>query len=156
VTAPFERGLRPGLWPVLLGGLFLALAGRLAPLYPGVAHGFPSDRFPERALAAAERLGLGPRVFNGYRWGGYLSWAAPGRYRVFIDGRAGFFGDAVLADYLTVMELRPGWREVLARYRPDWILVPPDTPVASAAPLAGDWTVAYGDSTAVVLARRRS
>src|SRR5262249_40603069 len=122
--------------------------------YPRVAQGFAPDRFPARALQEAERLGLGPRVLNAYLWGGYLSWTAPGRYRVFVDGRAGFFGNEVLRDYLTVMALRPGWGEVLERRRPDWILVPPETPLASAAPLTRQWVEVARDSTAVVLARR--
>lgn len=150
--APFERALRPGLWPAALGLVALLAAPAIGPLYPQVARGFPPRRFPEQALAEAQRLGLGPRVFNAYLWGGYVSWQVPGRYRVFIDGRAGFFGDAALADYLAVMELRPEWREALARARPDWILVPPGTPIATAAPLTGAWRVVYRDGTAVVLA----
>jgi hypothetical protein len=151
--APFEAQLVPGLWPAVVGVAALLAAPFLAPAYPAVARGFAPDRFPARALQEADRLRLGPKVLNGYLWGGYVSWMAPGRYRVFIDGRAGFFGDQVLGDYLTVMELRPGWREVLDRRQPDWILVPPETPLANAAPLTGEWKEVSRDSTAVVLSR---
>jgi hypothetical protein len=149
--APIERRLAPGAWPAIAGAPALAFAAALGPMAPEVAHGFSPRTFPERALAAADSLRLGPRVVNGYLWGGYLSWREPGRYRVFIDGRAGFFGEQVLADYMRMMELRPGWEEALARYRPDWVLVPPAVPLAQAAPLTGRWRAAYRDSTAVVL-----
>ena len=152
--APVEHEVRPGLWPVIATVAALAFAPVLASAFPQVAHGFPPARFPEKALAAADRAHLGPRVFNGYLWGGYISWTEPGRYQVFIDGRAGFFGDEVLRDYLEVLELRPGWQEVLARRKPDWILVPAHSAIANVAPVTGQWAKAYEDSTAAVLVPR--
>src|SRR5262249_59860856 len=130
------------------GALSLPLAPALAAGFPQVAHGFPPARFPEKALAVADHQRLGPHVLNGYLWGGYISWVKPdGRYRVFIDGRAGFFGDQVLRDYLEVLELHPGWREVLARRRPDWILVTAHSAIANVAPVTGEWSALYSDST---------
>jgi len=153
--APVERQVRPMVWPVVVTVLALAFAPAMAPAFPEVARGFSPARFPEAALAAADRARLGPHVFNGYLWGGYISWARPdGRYHVLIDGRAGFFGDQVLHDYLAVMELRPDWQDVLAGRRPDWILVPPQSPIANVAPITGRWAKYYEDSTAVLLVPR--
>jgi hypothetical protein len=150
--APVERQVRPGLWPAIAAVLALALAPSLAPAFPDVAHGFSPARFPEAALEVADRQHLGPRVFNGYLWGGYISWERPDdRYQVLIDGRAGFFGDQVLGDYLEVLELRPGWQEVLARRRPDWILVPAHSAIANVAPVTHRWATLYADSTATIL-----
>ena len=149
--APFERVWKPGLWPALGIVASLALAPRLAPLFPDAAGGFPAEDYPYRAMAAVARLDPGPRVLNSYRWGGYLSWVYGGRWKVFIDGRAGFFAGDVLDDYLQLAELSPGWTEALERRRPDWILLRPGAPLASAAPLTGRWRAAYADSIAVVL-----
>jgi len=148
---PFERVFRPGLWPALLSALLLVLAPQWSRAFPDVARGFPSDSFPQRAMAEAGRLSLGPRVLNAYGWGGYISWVFEGRWKIFIDGRAGFYGGDALADYLEVLELRPGWREALERRRPDWILLPPESPLVVAAPLTGSWRVAYRDSQAAIL-----
>ena len=148
--APVERQVRPGVWIAAVTIAALVAGPALAPAFPQVARGFSPARFPERALAAADSAGLGPKVWNGYLWGGYVSWTRPGRYRVLIDGRAGFFGDQVLRDYLEVMELRRGWRAALDRRRPDWMLVPPDVPIATAS----GWRPVYRDSVAVVLAPR--
>jgi hypothetical protein len=150
--APVERQVRPGLWPALATILALVMAPTLARSFPEVAHGFSAERFPEAALHVADEQRLGPHVFNGYLWGGYLSWVRPdGRYHVLIDGRAGFFGDQVLHDYLAVLELRPDWQEVLARRRPDWILVPAHSAIANVAPVTGGWAMLYEDSTATIL-----
>src|SRR5204863_8771185 len=75
--APVEREVRPGLWPAIAAVLALALAPRLAPAFPEVARGFSPARFPVAALEVADQRHLGPRVFNGDLWGGYLSWGRP-------------------------------------------------------------------------------
>lgn len=149
--APFERVLRPGLWPALVCVLSLALAPRFSRGFPDGARGFPVDSFPHRALVVADSLQLGPRVFNSYVWGGYVSWTRGGRYRTFIDGRAGFFGGGTLADYFSALELRPGWPDALARARADWMLLQQGSPLVAAAPLSGRWRVVYRDSIAAIL-----
>jgi hypothetical protein len=149
--APFEAVFRPGLWPVLLGVLALALAPELIRALPGASRGFPGDSFPGRAMAVADSLDPGPRVLNSYGWGGYISWVYGGRWKVFVDGRAGFFAGDVLADYFSILELRPGWQGVLERRHPDWMLLQRGSPLVDAAPLTGRWQVAYRDSLAVIL-----
>ena len=148
---PFERAFRPGLWPALLCVLCLALAPQLSGSFPDGAQGFSRDSFPLRALEVADSLHLGPRVFNHYGWGGYLSWSRDGRYKVFIDGRAGFFGGATLADHFSALKLRPGWQDALARSRADWLLLQQESPLVVAAPLTGRWRVVYRDTMAAVL-----
>jgi hypothetical protein len=149
--APFEAVFRPGLWPALLGVLSLALAPVLSRALPGASLGFPADSFPDRAMAVADSLDLGPRVLNSYGWGGYISWVYGGRWKVFVDGRAGFFAGDVLADYFSMLELRPGWQESLRRRHPDWMLLERGAPLVDAAPLTGRWRVAYRDSLAEIL-----
>jgi hypothetical protein len=149
--APFERVFRPGLWPALFCVLSLALAPRFSSDFPDGAGGFRLESFPHQAMAAADSLRLGPRVFNSYAWGGYVSWSRGGRYRVFIDGRACFFGSGTLADYFSILELRPGWQATLARARADWLLLQQESPLVAAAPLTGRWRVAYRDSMAAIL-----
>jgi hypothetical protein len=148
---PFERVFRPGLWPALICVLSLALAPRFSSKFPDGARGFRVDSFPHRALAVADSLQLGPRVFNSYVWGGYISWSRSGRYKVFIDGRAGFFGNSTLADYFSVLELHPDWQDAVTRARADWMLLPQESPFVVAAPLTGHWRVVYRDSLAAIL-----
>jgi len=150
--APFERVLRPGVWPVALSVTLLAFAPQLATQFPEAATGFRGAAFPHAALAAAERDSLGPRLLNEYGWGGYVSWAGGDRWKVFVDGRAGFFKGAVLNDYFKVLELRPGWQDAIDRWHPDAMLLQAESPLVAAAPLTGRWRVTYHDSLAALLA----
>ncbi len=152
---PMEGALSPKVWPVLFGAGMLILAPRLQDSFPEASAGFPSDRFPREALAAADSLGLGPRVFNRYAWGGFVSWESETRYRTFIDGRAGFFGGALLEEYLEAMTLDPEWREVISRHEPDWLLLAPDSPIVTALPADSNWRVVHRDEVAVILVARR-
>lgn len=148
---PFERVFRPGLWPALFCVLSLVLAPRFSRSFPDGAGGFRVDSFPHRAMAVADSLQFGPRVFNSYAWGGYISWSRGGRYKIFIDGRACFFGSDTRADYFSALELGPGWQDAIARTRADWMLLPQESPLVVAAPLTGRWRVVYRDSMAAIL-----
>lgn len=149
---PFERAWRPGLWPALVIAIGLIGAPWLGPRFPGLAHGFPPDQFPERAVARAQALGLGPRALVNYGWGGWIEWDYGTRYKAFVDGRAGFFArDGVLSDYLLLLDVGRGWEQALARRHPDWLLFAHDTPLVNAAPATGKWRIAYEDSLAVLM-----
>ena len=148
---PFERVFRPGLWPALLGVGAILAAPYLGAFLPGVERGFSAANFPVGAVAAAADLDLGPRVFNEYRWGDYLSWVGHGRWQVFVDARVGLYSGSVLADYRTIAGMRPGWEGALARYRPDWMLLRRGAPLIRGAADSGRWRVAYRDSMAAIL-----
>ena len=148
---PFERVLRPGLWPALITVLLLAFAPQWSRVSHGVSGGFPAESFPHRAMAVADSLQLGPRVLNHFGWGGYVSWVYGGRWKVFIDGRSGFYGGEPLADFIKLWALSPGWQEVLERRQLDWMLLQQNASLAVAAPLTGRWRVAYRDSLAAIL-----
>ena len=148
---PMELRLRPRIWPILVGAMALVFAPLLGPLYPGMRDGFPDWRFPKAALEEVARLDPGPRVLCNYAWSGYLSWETDRRWMTFIDGRAGFFGSAILDDYLAIVTLRPGWQNRLEMHAPDWLLLSPDLPLVTALPLTGGWRVAYQDPVAAIL-----
>lgn len=60
--------------------------------------------------------------FNYDNWGGYI------RYRlgipVFIDDRLDFYGARFYLDYGTIVQLEPGWSDLLERYHIRWVLFP--------------------------------
>lgn len=153
--APFERVLRPGLWPALAVLTLLAFAPRLGAARPDLARGFPPERFPAAALAEARRESLGPRVFCLYAWSGFVSWEGAARWKIYMDGRAGFFTRDQVDDYVKITTLAPDWEPALARAAPDWILLPPEAPMTWAAPQTGRWRQAWRDSLATVLVRVR-
>jgi hypothetical protein len=112
----------------------------------------PDERaYPVAALATV-RGGTGV-LLNEYDWGGYLIFNLPER-RVFIDGRYAPYVGRVLEDYQKVVGLRPGWRELLEKYKVSEVLLEPQRPLAVALREDG-WSVraADTDSRWIVLAR---
>lgn len=94
------------------------------------------------------RTGSGP-LLNEYDWGGYLIYRVPER-KVFVDGRLFPFYPAVLNDYRDAVELRPDWKDVLAKYDVREVLLRPVRPLAVALREDG-WTVRAESPTFVLL-----
>jgi len=154
-AARLYRLLRPGAMPFSplppLAAALLALllwAGALA-----TAIGVPTDpderAFPTGALAAF-RSGSGT-LLNEYDWGGYVIYRVPER-KVFIDGRLFPFHPDVLRDYRDAVELRPDWKDVLAKYDVREVLLMPSKSLAVALREDG-WTVRAEGSNFVLLAK---
>jgi hypothetical protein len=65
--------------------------------------------------AVAAALAGEANVFTRMEWANYLGWRTAGRSRVFVEGHVELYPDDVWAEYVTVNDARPGWREVLDR-----------------------------------------
>ncbi len=112
-----------------------------------------AERYPVEAVRNLGRISAPGPVFNQFEWGGYLLYAAWPHVPVFIDGQTDFYGEELTKEYNRIREIKPGWRELLARHRIEWALIPPDAPLAEALALAPDWQLVYEDSTAVSFVR---
>ena len=108
--------------------------------------------FPVQVVHDSEDQLAAARVFTTDQWGDYLLWTGYPRQKVFIDGRSDLYGEAIGRDYLTILEARPGWREAMARYKVNMVLVPPDTPLIELLSFNPDWHVLHRDKQAVLLA----
>jgi hypothetical protein len=93
------------------------------------------------------------RIFVYYDWGGYAIWQLYPEYRVFVDGRADLYGDGLLRQFKTAMQLRTGWRDVLDSWKVETVLLPPSCALAQALLLDPSWHATYSDSKAVILLR---
>ncbi len=142
-----------GIWSML--GLacvaVLVLRGGALPgaSTPAMHATFDARTFP---VAAAQRLhaaGL-PRGqgFTTYEWGGYLDFALP-EYHVFVDSRSDAYSQRLLRDYATVVDVAPGWSDVLRRYRIRWALLPAGSPLAQVLALDSGWHCALADTDGV-------
>jgi hypothetical protein len=102
--------------------------------------------FPVAALAA---LRDSDRIFSSDTWGGYLVYR---RYpaRVFVDGRADFYGPAFEAECAEVMGVQYNWEAVLAAHHVDTVLLAVDSPLSSALKGSRNWQVVYDDGVAIV------
>ena len=122
--------------------------------------GIRQDLYPQGALAvlrdAPLARGRDVRVYSLHRWGGYLEWFLPPRFKTFIDGRQLVFGRELFADYYRILE-NTAEAPILLR------LLPPDVFVlgygAKVGPrLAADpaLALAYWDDTCLIYVRRSS
>ena len=102
-----------------------------------------------RYINTARPAGL---MFNSYNWGGYLMFAAPD-FPVYVDGRTDLYGDAFLREYLSVVFIREGWREVLDAQGISWVVIEAQSSLASVLRDEPGWHVAYEDEQAVLFER---
>jgi len=132
-----------------------ALAAFLLPSLLAGRAGFPASEFPVAAAARLEQLA--PELFQDQarllapdKFGGYLIYRFQGRLKVFFDGRSDFYGRQFLEQYSRLVQLRPGWRSLLARHGFTHALLPVDFSLVEALQQAG-WSVLYRDRTAILL-----
>jgi hypothetical protein len=113
-------------------------------------------QFPENPIRSLKSDGQPHRLFAYYDWGGYAIWKLYPGSKVFVDGRADLYGDDILRQFKTVVELRSGWRQILDTWDVDAVLVPPSTAVAQALLLDPSWRESFQDSKAILLVRQHT
>jgi hypothetical protein len=110
----------------------------------------PASVAPAAALAAAREAGVADdAVLNAFDFGGFLiGQGVP----VFIDGRADFYGEEFISDYLdAVRSAKPGALEaLLERYAIGWTMLQAGTPAALLLDRLPGWVRIHADETAVV------
>jgi hypothetical protein len=148
VPVPPRLPAVPALASAAIAAILLAAAVASATAAPAQPD---ESAYPSGALAALrDDRGV---LLNEYDWGGYLIFRLPER-PVFIDGRYVPYLGGVLDDYRALIALRPGWRDLLAKYAVAEVLLAPDRPLAVALREDG-WRLRAEDRSGrwVVLAR---
>jgi hypothetical protein len=154
---PAAPGLALGAVNLLL--LVAVAAGMLAyralpNLQPAIEAKDVAAVLPVDATNALERIGRPLRIFNYYDYGGYLVWRLyPGGGRVFIDGRVEVYGSRIFSEYLQVSYLAEGWPAVIARAKPDAIIVPSAHPLVGLLQRDPGWQLLTHDQVATVFTR---
>ena len=105
--------------------------------------------YPAHALAV-----LGDpshRIFTHDEWGDYLLYKlSPQGTKVFVDGRSDFYGEKLEMEYVGLMDVKYDWKETLAKYDVDTVLLPVHAALASAIKESNRWRVIYDDGFAIV------
>jgi hypothetical protein len=117
------------------------------------APAFPADAFPVAAAQAVEKLPANARILTSDSYGGYLIYRFNGSRKVFFDGRSDFYGADLLDQYATLTAVRPGWRDIVTRYRFTHALLRASSPLAGVLAESG-WTTLYHDRVATLLESR--
>lgn len=109
--------------------------------------------FPYDAVEYMKTNGLNGTLFNDYMWGGYLIWTRYPANKIFIDGRADIYEDKVFPEYMQIIKLRPDAYDLLLRYNPRYIMLPPEAPLNHLIKAKGDWKVIYQDNVALIYSK---
>jgi len=111
-------GVRPGF--VIAGVVLFCAVPMLSVLSPAFAWGLgpaPGNE-PRPAVDFVEREGIGRRLYNDVRFGGYLIWRRFPGHKVFIDGRNEIYPALLREVFLSLGDSRT-WETFLERHRID-------------------------------------
>jgi tetratricopeptide (TPR) repeat protein len=150
---------RPHAWAIALPVAALIFGGFRLAAYPLSRAAFlyltAEDNFPVETMNFVDANRLEGKVFGYYNWGGYIDLRTGGRLQVFIDGRAGtVFDEKTYRQYLHVLEMRPGWEDVIADSGADFVLWPQHKgELTRQLRKSGRWRTLYSDHVATLLAR---
>ncbi len=124
---PYERELDK---PWVNAGIIAAIVGSLIFFFPSAAQlqQKVDEEYPKAALDFMQRQHLNGRIFNQYKWGGYMEWHAP-ELKTFVDGRADIFVyNGVFEDFLSATALKHSF-EILDKYKIDYVFLQPKQPL---------------------------
>ena len=148
---PYERELDK---PWLNAGIMAAVVGALIFFFPSAAQlqQKVEEEYPKAALDFMQRQHLNGRIFNQYKWGGYMEWNAR-ELKPFIDGRADLFiYNGVFDDFLRATALQQSF-EILDKYTIEYVLIPQRQPLEYLLEHSPAWRKIYGDKVAVLFER---
>jgi hypothetical protein len=134
---------------LLVAGVGVALART----YPAQQTTEIARVLPADAVAWLDQHEAGARIFNRYEWGGYIGQHRPSQ-PVFMDGRADVYGDELLQMYVSIIGVQGDPQVALDRYRIDYAVFPPTTPLGRWFDASVNWERVYIDSTAAIWVRR--
>jgi hypothetical protein len=141
-----EKQLKGLVWPTatVLISLILLISGKL-----GKDYFIDPKLFPVDAVQWLENNPQSGPMFNDFLWGGYVVWKLWPEQKDFIDSQSDLTGEATKL-YLTVINLKAGWQDVLNQYDVKWVIMPVNSALSTELVKDG-WKVLYSDPTTIIL-----
>lgn len=138
-------------WAILAGVSIALLAAY--PMKQARAVEARDAMIPVKAAEFIRTTGITGRMFNEYRFGGYLIYQFYPRQRVFIDGRADLFGDQFLKEYLDINNGAADWDKLFDKHEIDYVVTPREAPLRQLLLTRGDFRCVYEDDENSVLVK---
>jgi hypothetical protein len=114
--------------------------------------------YPVRATAYLQQhdlIGPGHRVIARDIVGNYWEYRFGTNANVFFDDRFDMYSNEMNREHDILLNVKPGWREVITRWHPDAILWKRSSPLTDLLKASNDWRVAYHDRDWVVFVPKR-
>lgn len=118
-----------------------------------IAYGFDEKVKPVAAVEFLKRERLKGNMFNNDEFGDYMIYAAWPEYRVFFDGRSDMYGAGRMKEYFKVSRVESGWKDVLKKYRMNWVIYNADSPLSRFLLADSDWRLIYADKVADIFVK---
>jgi hypothetical protein len=127
-------------------------------VFAGLAAGKIPVRFTEKSTptAAIDFLRANPirgNMFNNDEIGDHVIYNLYPRYKVFVDGRLDMYGTRILKEYDEVISLKPGWKDVLAKYDINFVFYYTDSLLSRILASDVGWRRIYTDNVASIFLR---
>lgn len=136
-------------------------AGVMACCFLAIVLRFPTEQqlqkdgcgqYPCEAVEKLRNFHPQGKVFNDYRWGGFLIWNTP-QIPVFIDSRVDVFEHhGVFADYLHAVQLK-NTLQILDNYEIRYVLFEKNAPLSYFLAHVSGWKIDYEDNNTVLFER---
>ena len=152
-----ELQLRGHLWPALVVIVALAAClrgGQIGSWQLAHAH-FDSAHLPVKAAEYLAQEQSADPVFAPDSWGGYFIYRLYPNRRVVMDDRHDLYGSDRVRDYLVLVQVEPGWKDVLNKWQIHTVVFPrKSTLVGILRELPKEWHVVYEDPVAVIMEKQ--
>jgi len=109
------------------------------------------NQYPVRAVEYLKAQRPPGNLLNAYNWGGYLIWALP-EYPVFVDGRTDLYGDALLGEWMELVQAEGDWQTALDARGVRLVLLEPERALTKLLPLHG-WKLLVDEDGYVLYGR---
>jgi hypothetical protein len=151
----FENQFKGVVYPILAVVILVLISLNHGKLFGTqvMNKNFDPDKFPVAAAEFMDKQSLKGNLFTTDQWGGYLIYRFYPRYPVFFDGRSDMYGEEIMKDYLKLVNLEYDWKNVIEKFKIEWMLLPFDVPLAAALKDLREWKVVYDDHHAIIFLR---
>jgi hypothetical protein len=130
----------------MLVGLFLCLPAAKVKDFSDTA--MPVASVTYLGEHASDKLG-----FVVDNWAPYLYFRL--HHPIFIDDKVDFYPEAFVEEYKLVLAGKPGWQEILDKYKLSYLLIPKTGHLAEAVKLSPDWQLVFSDKVSLVYFRKQ-
>jgi hypothetical protein len=105
---------------------------------------------PIGALNYLEKNGISEPILTPDYWGGYVIYRLYPTTKVVIDDRHDLYGVQILASYLKMIHLQPGWDAFLRDSQTSCLVMPTDAAITAMLNQTPGWKSVYSDSVSTV------
>ncbi len=143
-----DASARGFLWPVAAVVLIIVFAAG-----GKIDFKFNEKTMPVAAVEFMKKENLKGNMFNNDEFGDYIIYSAWPEYRVFFDGRSDMYGVDRMKEYFKVLGIKPGWDEVIKKYKINWIIYNANSSLSVFLMGREDWKLIYADKLANIFVK---